>query len=80
MPLTILKWKNQLQKVRRIHESVRRICKLCLQNFQFLTLCRILTTLDKMTCVWNQYDMDCQWWHHRFISGVYPMPHFWNWR
>jgi len=37
MPLIILKWKNWLEKVHRIcaefTKMVRRICKLCSQNF-----------------------------------------------
>jgi len=49
MPLVILKWKNWLEKVRRIcaefTKMVHRIChKLGVQNFHFHR-CRILTTL-----------------------------------
>ena len=40
MPLIILKWKNRLEKLRKIGaeftKMVRRICKLCAQNFEFL--------------------------------------------
>ena len=51
IPLIISKWKNPLDKVCRsctkLTKMVRRICKLCVHNFQFCWH-RILTTLGIM--------------------------------